>query len=126
MKYAPPGWRLPTPSEWETLIQFAKDNTGNAINSLMHKDSWDCTESVEPTDDFGFGIYAAGYADDLDDDIYIENDSYSELSGFWADNSLDSNASTPVGINSYFIDDTGWKRYYKSKDYSLCVRLVRQ
>jgi len=126
MKYAPSGWRLPTPSEWEALIQFAKNNTGNATNSLMHKDSWECTDSVLPTDDFGFGIYAAGYADDLDEDIYAEDDSYSEISGFWADNTLDYKSLAPVGINSYFISDAGWKRYYKSKDYSLSVRLVRQ
>ena len=126
MEYVPAGWRLPTTSEWEALIQFAKDNAGNATESLMHKDSWDCTDSVEPTDDFGFGIYSAGYADDLDEDVYAEDDSYSEISGFWADNTLDYKSVAPVGINSYFISDVGWKRYYKSKGYSLCVRFVRQ
>jgi len=126
MEYAAAGWRLPTPSEWEALIQFAKDNAGNATESLMHRDSWDYTDSVEPTDDFGFGIYSAGYADDQDDDIYAEDNSYSEISGFWADNTLDYKSIAPVGINSYFISDAGWNRYYRSKGYSLCVRLVRQ
>ena len=124
MEYAPSGWRLPTPNEWESLIQFAKDNVGNATTSLMHKDSWDCTDTVEPTDDLGFGIHSAGYADNLDDDIYSEEGSYSEISGFWAENAFDSDS--PVGVNSYFISDAGWKRYYKSKDYSLSVRFVRQ
>ena len=126
MEYAPAGWRLPTTSEWESLIQFAKDNTGTVTASLMHKDSWEFTDNVKPTDDFGFGIYAAGYADNFDDDIYAEDDSYSEISGFWADNSLDSGSLAPIGINSYFINDSGWERYYKSNDYSLSVRLVRQ
>jgi uncharacterized protein (TIGR02145 family) len=124
-KYLPKGWRLPTIEDWDSLINFAKEITGNATESLMHKTSWYLTNDVIPMDNFGFGIYAAGYVDIFGEHVHTADTECSELAAFWADNADVYNSEGNPAENCYFLSRGGWSTYYRAPDYKFSVRLVR-
>jgi uncharacterized protein (TIGR02145 family) len=124
-KYIPEGWRLPTTEDWDSLINFADEITCNSTRSLMHKDGWKGTDGVYPIDNFGFGIYAAGYVDILGESVYVAESEDSEVTCFWADSSTDCDSEGHHAVNSLSLSKHGWEKNYRAPDYKFSVRLVR-
>ena len=69
----------------------------------MHKTSWYITDDVIPMDNFGFGIYADGYADIFGVYVHTADTKYSEVAAFWADNAAIYNSDGNPAENSYFL-----------------------
>lgn len=70
--FCPAGWHLPTSSEWSTLFEYVGENPGKKLKSREEISEWwlQTNTAANPdglyfngTDDYGFTILPAGYAE---------------------------------------------------------------
>jgi uncharacterized protein (TIGR02145 family) len=128
-KACPPGWHLPTRTEWDALSEYAKTsekvnwNTGSnplyrwpgAGTKLMSKTGW--ANNGNGTDDFGFAALPGGFR------IFVVSFYHAGYYGYWwTATELDASFAyyRSMGYdNDYAIDCSNYK------EYGLSVRCVK-
>lgn len=116
----PAGWHLPSPSEWQNLMQYVdlNNNGEGSGTSLKSTKTWDESDKVPaPTNRFGFNALASGRRNN-DGETFL---STGQIAFFWA--AKEKDAGTAYGLQlRHDVELLQEGNFYK--DHGLSVRCV--
>ncbi|MCL2100951.1 MAG: hypothetical protein FWH22_04485, partial [Fibromonadales bacterium] len=117
----PPGWHLPSDSEWTTLVNYAESNsgcTGCAGTKLKAMNDW---SSGNGTDDYGFSALPGGFG------LFNGNSGVGNFGYWWSAKDYDANSaySRHMGYSAVSRNNRTVSRSNRNKSELFSVRCLQ-
>jgi len=116
----PPGWHLPSRTEWQTLVSAVGSPTGKKLKS---KNGWNDYkgQSGNGTDDFGFSALPGGYRHNTSIGDFLS----AGYNGYWWTATENEDDRAYVRSMFYYDEYVGVDESFGSKEFGFSVRCVQ-